>query len=100
MPEPRAKSGFQTAAQLLNSRRKSPDCDKTEDVAVEPEMAALLPPKRKSSFGLKRDPLTQTGIASFFNAKEGKEGGAAAAFKSALELSAENNQQGRDSIEI
>ena len=58
---------------------------------------AALPPKRKSSFGLKKDPLTQTGITSFFNAKEG--GVAAPAFKSALELSnAKEDQQGRYSI--
>ena len=60
---------------------------------VEAERAAQ-PPKRKSSFGLKKDPLTQTGITSFFNAKEG----GAATFKSALELSTKNNQQGRDPI--
>ena len=52
----------------------------TDGEEVEPEIAAK-PAKRKSSFGLKKDPLSQTGITSFFNAKEG-----GAAFQSALEL--------------
>ena len=72
---------------MLNSRRKSPERDDSEDEAKQP-------PKRKSSFGLKKDPLTQTGITSFFNAKEG---GGGAAFKSALELSTKDSEQGRDS---
>ena len=64
----------------------------------EAEDEAKQPPKRKSSFGLKKDPLTQTGITSFFNAK-GEGGGGGAAFKSALELSTKDSEQGSDSIE-
>ena len=75
VPRKAANPGFQTATELLRSKRDSSDED---------EVAAKLPKgKAAAGFGSKRDPLTQTAITSFTSA---------GAFQSALELSNKNQE--------